>query len=307
MTRNSPRTFWLASYPKSGNTWLRMLLANMSATDAPADINDLPERGGIASARGPFDHLTLIDSGLLTFDEIDALRPRVYEELARGAQDDEYDNEPDAASVRFVKAHDAYTLTPKGEPLLAGARGADAAIVIVRDPRDVAPSLANHGHIGIDEAIARMSDDEDGFCARSDRQHNQLRQRLLGWSGHVTSWLDQRDIPVLPVRYEDMRADPAGQLRRVLGFARRPASEEDIARAVAFADFAELSGQEQEKGFREAPRPYAGGAFFRRGEAGAWRDELTPEQVARIEAAHGAVMRRLGYELASAPGLARSA
>ena len=78
------RTIWLASYPKSGNTWLRMLLANLSSKDTPADINDLPERGGIASARGPFDHLTLIDSGLLTFDEIDALRPRVYEELARG-------------------------------------------------------------------------------------------------------------------------------------------------------------------------------------------------------------------------------
>ena len=61
--------------------------------------------------------------------------------------------------VRFVKAHDAYTLTPTGEPLLAGARGADAAIVIVRDPRDVAPSLANHNGTGIDEAIAFMNDD----------------------------------------------------------------------------------------------------------------------------------------------------
>ena len=73
-----------------------------------------------------------------------ALRPRVYEELARGAQDDEYDKPEDAPPVRFVKAHDAYTLTPKGEPLLGGRRGADGAIVIVRDPRDVAPSLANH-------------------------------------------------------------------------------------------------------------------------------------------------------------------
>ena len=49
--------------------------------------------------------------------------------------------------VRFVKVHDAYTLTPKGEPLLAGRRGADGAIVIVRDPRDVAPSLANHNRV----------------------------------------------------------------------------------------------------------------------------------------------------------------
>ena len=47
--------YWLASYPKSGNTWFRMLVANLSATDKPVDINDLPERGGIASARGSFD------------------------------------------------------------------------------------------------------------------------------------------------------------------------------------------------------------------------------------------------------------
>ncbi len=47
-------TVWLASYPKSGNTWFRMLVANLSAAGGkPADINDLQERSGIASARGP--------------------------------------------------------------------------------------------------------------------------------------------------------------------------------------------------------------------------------------------------------------
>ena len=121
------RTIWLASYPKSGNTWFRMLVANLSATDKPVDINDLPEGGGIASARGPFDYLTLIDSGLLTHEEIDRLRPRVYEQLRRGAADDEYDAPQLTEPVRFVKAHDAYTYTSEGEPLLAGAHGADGA------------------------------------------------------------------------------------------------------------------------------------------------------------------------------------
>jgi hypothetical protein len=83
------RTIWLASYPKSGNTWFRILLANLSARDGkPVDINDLPEDAGIASARGPFDRVSLIESGLLTHDEIDCLRPRIYEALARGADDD---------------------------------------------------------------------------------------------------------------------------------------------------------------------------------------------------------------------------
>jgi Sulfotransferase domain len=302
------RTVWLASYPKSGNTWLRMLIANLSAEDGkPVDINDLPERGGIASARGPFDYISLIDSGLLTHDEIDALRPRVYEELARGIEDDEYDNPQDVPLVRFIKCHDAYTLTSNGEPLLAGARGANGAIVIVRDPRDVAPSMANHSHTSIDEAIAIMNNAEAAFCGKTGRQYNQLRQKLPGWSGHIASWLAQPDIPVHLIRYEDMKADAAGVLRGVLTFAGRPAEDDKIARAVAFADFAQLRQQEQDKGFREAPRPFAGGNFFRRGEAGAWRDELTAEQVARIEAAHAAMMRRLGYELSSAPAWARTA
>jgi aryl sulfotransferase len=102
------RTFWLASYPKSGNTWFRMLVANLAAVEGrPIDINALPERDMIASARGPFDHLLLIDSGLLTHDEIDCLRPRLYEELLHGAGYDEDDGFDGGAPVRFVKVHDA--------------------------------------------------------------------------------------------------------------------------------------------------------------------------------------------------------
>src|SRR6185312_11521965 len=104
------RTIWLASYPKSGNTWFRMLVANLSAKDKPVDINNLPERGGIASARPPFDYLLLIDSGLLTHEEIDCLRPHVYEELARGAADVKYDSREGEPSGRFVRVHDAYSL-----------------------------------------------------------------------------------------------------------------------------------------------------------------------------------------------------
>ncbi|HUE10897.1 MAG TPA: sulfotransferase domain-containing protein [Steroidobacteraceae bacterium] len=301
------RTIWLASYPKSGNTWFRMLVANLFAKDGkPVDINDLPERSGIASARGPFDYLLLIDSSLLTLDEIDCLRPRLYEELARGADDDEYDAAEELPPVRFVKVHDAYTLTPKGEPLLAGRRGADGAIVIVRDPRDVAPSFANHRRGSIDDAITFLNNQGAGFSTKPQRLYPQLRQWLPGWSGYMESWLDQTDIPVHLVRYEDMQADTIATFRRALDFAGFPASDDDIRRAVAFADFAELKSQEQAKGFRDGPmRP--GGLFFRRGKAGGWRDELTAAQVARIEAAHAPMMRRLGYKLAGTAPLARTA
>ena len=142
---------WLASYPKSGNTWFRLLVANLSATDKPVDINAMGEHGGIASARGEFDSHTLLESGLLTHDEVDALRPRVYEFLAREAE---------GRGPRMVKAHDAYLGTPLGEPMLRAAAG---AIVIVRDPRDIAASLANHRRTSVDEAIAFMADKDACF------------------------------------------------------------------------------------------------------------------------------------------------
>lgn len=281
-----------------------MLIANLSAKDDKRiDINDLPQRDGLASAPGPLDHLLLIDSGLLTHDEIDCLRPRLYEELARGVLD-EYDGAPEAPQVRFVKVHDAYTLTQKGEPLLAGSRGADGAIVIVRDPRDVAPSLAYHNCSSIDDAITFMNDKNAGVCGWSTKQHTQLRQKLPGWSGHIASWLEQADIPTHLIRYEDLQTETAGTLSRALAFAGWAATNEEIGRAVRFADFTQLRQQEAERGFREAPRSSGDGMFFRRGETGGWRDELNAEQVARIESEHGAMMLRLGYELETEPRLA---
>lgn len=289
------RTIWLASYPKSGNTWFRLLVANLSAESGkPVDINDPAAHDAIASARVPFDHLLLIDSGLLSHEEADNLRPRVYEEMKRS------DGEP-AQAVRFVKVHDAYSMTTRGEALLAGSRAADGAIVIVRDPRDIAPSLANHRNTDIDEAIAFLNDRNADFSGTRDRQHRQLRQKLRGWSGHVASWLDQTDIPVCLVRYEDIKADAARTVIRALHFAGHPATEEEVARAISATDFERLRAQEREAGFREAPSQGTG-PFFRRGKVGGWRDELTAAQAKRIEEANAAMMSRLGYSPSYATG-----
>ncbi len=283
-------TIWLASYPKSGNTWFRMLVANLSATDGPVDINDLPERAGIASGRGGFEFSTLLDSGLLSHDEADRLRPRVYEDQAQDAESGE-----GPASPRFVKVHDAYVTSSAGEPLLAGARGARAAIVIVRDPRAVAPSLANHRQTSIDAAIGFLGNPAAGLATAVKSQPNQLRQRLLDWSGHVGSWLGQADLAVHLVRYESLEAAPVETLQAAMAFAGRAVTREAAARAVDFASFARLQAQERDKGFGEWQGRQAAARFFRRGKSQAWREELTSEQVRRIEAAQGRMMARLGY------------
>jgi aryl sulfotransferase len=63
--------------------------------------------------------------------------------------------------------------------------------------------------------------------------------------------------------------------------------------------FSRLPAQEREAGFLE--KPWKSAAFFRAGTSDGWRRELTQEQAARIVAAHGMVMRRLGYDVALAP------
>jgi len=295
------RTVWLASYPKSGNTWLRILIGNLWADGRPIGLNQLPR--GSAGDRSRFDRVMLIDSGLLTHDEVDRLRPRAYAAIARPEYDYQMGQLEGATPTRLVKVHDAYTINPIGEPLLGGADGARGAIVVVRDPRDIASSLAHHMNFSIDEAIAFMNDDDAAICKKTGAQDHQLRQKLRNWSAHTESWLDQTDIPAHLIRYEDLRSDTPGTLRRALAFAGLSVTEEKINQAVGFSDFAVLREQEEQNGFREAPR--TGVKFFRRGEAGNWRDELTRQQVLRIEAQHARVMLRLGYELSCVSELAR--
>ena len=291
-------TVWLASYPKSGNTWFRILVANLwSDRDEPIDINAIDSSDAIASARNRFDQYMLVDSGLLRHDEIDRMRPALYAHAAAGGMMADPDEDP-RVPVRFVKTHDAYTLTDDDEPLLGGSRGAAGAILFVRDPRDVAPSLANHLNRSIDEAIATMGDCDFAFARKIDRQDHQLRQRLLDWSGFAATWLDQADIPVHLVRYEDMIDDTEATVHAALAFAGIHADPARLDRAIAFAAIDELQRQEAESGFYEAPK--AAVRFFRRGVAGGWRDELSRAQIDRIERDHAGMMARLGYAVSSA-------
>ena len=249
---------WLASYPKSGNTWFRILLSNLAAGESgPSDINNLDERGGIAGSRHEFEATTMLDSGLLSHDDIDRLRPRVYEAIAA-----------ETSKLRWIKVHDAYTSTPDGEPVL-GRNVARAAVYLVRDPRDVAVSSAYHNAATIDDTIKFLNATDSTIAGSREGLAPQLRQTLTNWSGHVTSWLDQTDVPVHIVRYEDLLAAPAECFSDALKFAGRSATLSEIERAVRHADFAKLQRQESEKGFKER---VSHTPFFHSGRAGGWRE-----------------------------------
>lgn len=272
---------WIASYPKSGNTWVRAFIANLLGNDdRPVHINTLPADN--ANTRLLFDAMTGVDSANLLAGEIDELRPGFYQALAAAGGE----------RPCYYKIHDAYRRLPDGRPIFP-ATVTRRTLYIVRNPLAVAPSFARFLCRDLDCVIAEMDDDGHALNREDRNITRMLPQLLFSWSGHVRSWLDAPGMNVHLMRYEDMLREPEhtfGQAARALGFE---GSTAEILRAVEHASFARLQEMELADGFRE--RPPLAAAFFREGTANGWRDVLSGAQVVAIVASHGGMMRRLGY------------
>lgn len=273
--------FWLASYPKSGNTWFRSVLRTyMNGADNPVDINAL-QTGQIASSRVWVDDVAGFDTADLTQAEIEDLRPHVYRWSAA-----------EASETGYHKIHDAYRMTSDGHPIV-GKEATRGAIYIIRNPLDVASSYAAHNGTDIDTAIMRMGDSTHALARAKKALPSQLLQTMGSWSDHVISWVDAPGLALHQIRYEDMLARPEDTFSGALAFLGQDRDPDRVARAVELCRFDTLARQEQEHGFRE--RPAKAERFFRQGRAGGWREELTDAQAARIIADHGPVMMRFGY------------
>lgn len=273
---------WLASYPKSGNTWIRILLANYTSEKLePIDINKI---GGwpIASDRVSFDEWAGVEASALADELIEQLRPGVYRCMAREEQ-----------HTIYLKVHDSWVLTAKGEGVFPADVTA-GVVYIVRNPLDMAASCANHWGISIKQAVANLCDPDYALARSLGGQSDQLRQKMGAWSSHVTSWLDDSGLPVHAVRYEDLRCNTLQYFGAVVRFCGLEYNEQRLQKAVEFSSFQELQRQEIENGFRErsvaAPE-----AFFRKGRAGGWREELSNDLVRRIIDVNCETMRRFGY------------
>jgi aryl sulfotransferase len=271
--------YWIASYPKSGNTWIRLMLARLvkgtTHTDFSQPINFAPA----IATHTDLDRFLDVESSDLTSSEKAELRHDMCMIMAR-----------ETSEPLFRKVHDSWGHTPSARPLFP-PQITLGSVHVVRDPRDVAISWAHHSGLTLDQSIAFMANEET-VLSNTKRWKDQFEQKLGSWSSHVTSWLAAEPAPLL-VTYESLSADTATILAQVAAHCGISASESQIADTVAETRFDRL--QQAENLHTLDLGQQKGRKFFRRGIAGGWQDTLSASQAERIVQDHHAVMTRLGY------------
>lgn len=270
---------WLASYPKSGNTWFRMFLANYLANvESPLLFSDITD-ASIASSAVDFEEEIGLNPFELTPDEVDLYRPELYRILS--------DNNP--SDIQYKKVHDAYIRNEKDAPLFP-AEVSRSAVYFVRNPLDVCVSYANHSASNVLKTVNLILNKEASLAGQKS---GQLRQILLSWQGHYFSWSKQQQIPVCIVRYEDMKRTPMEAFGGIIRFLGLEYNEERLYRAIINSDFKLLQQMEKEGGFKEKTQKCE--SFFWKGTIGNYKNYLSEEQIQSIINANFEAMLELGY------------
>jgi hypothetical protein len=267
---------WLASYPKSGNTWTRAFLHALIRPGQTQDINDMRSLTTADAVRDWYRGLIDKPESEWTDELVAAARPLALQRIAQSTD-----------GLVFVKTHNAFVKhlgTPTIDPSVTAG-----AIYIVRNPLDVAVSFAAFKGGDIDEAIETMT----AQGALAEPTAAMVYQYSGSWAEHVESWT-RRPAPQLHVmRYEDMLNKPVESFGALAAFLRIAPTRQQLEAAIAASSFDKLKEQEDDFGFSE--KPDTAGRFFREGKSGQWREALTASQIERIVATSQTQMKRFGY------------
>jgi aryl sulfotransferase len=271
------RITWLASYPKSGNTWLRAIVDRIVRPECPFDVNAL---GETAPAFSGLTARLIADRGI----EVPVAAPgevRRYWAATQHAICSRSENEV------FLKTHNVAAKFDCGH--FPDPDMTKSAIYIVRDPRDVAISFAYHYRHPLGLAVAAL-------CTSSafnfKPQQIGRTELLTSWGEHVAGWTALRRFPLLVRRYEDLSVDAEAGVRRIAGFLGKQVSAKQVNDIVAATSFEQLRRQEAERGFREAVRAKG---FFRAGKAQQWCEVSDQSVFQPLLDRFSRLMRRYGY------------
>ena len=262
---------WIASYPKSGNTWVRSIIH--AGLTGSLDINSLAITSSGFASRVAKLHRGKI--ALQSPEEASNFWATCQRRL----------NFDLNGKKAFLKTHNA-AVKCGGEkfPLTDTSNG---VIYIVRDPRDVIISYSNHYRIEPREAFDRIHSQHNHIWATDSLERFEFLSR---WDTHVLSW-NSLSIPKLFLRYEDMLETPERSIKKIFEFLdlEPVISTEKI---VDLTNFANLSKQEAVNGFNEAVN---GATFFNQGKSQQWKD-LDLALLNEVTEAFGEAMGVFGYE-----------
>ena len=285
---------WLASYPKSGNTWLRSFLTSLIyEKDGNSNLKNLnfirqyPLRSDFKDLVNDFKKINDVTKNWsITQDRINL------------------DNK-----LKFLKTHhisckiNGYNFTNKKNTL--------GTIYIVRDPRNVVSSIKNHYSKTIKESIDFIIDDYKWIgvdwnnkapdLSSSEELDDKFPTLIGSWKTHYNLWKQTKNNFLL-VKYENMLNNPNSEFRKVVNFISKfhdiKFDEKKIENAIKSNSFSQLKAQELKYGFEEAitdKNTKKTKNFFHLGPKNDWKKILDNETKSIIEDKFYDEMKELNY------------